>query len=88
MNKIDALPYVSFYIDDTLSPRKKEDLLPDLKKVRLVGWQCGFEPLFVAIWSYLDVYIDDADAEEIAVDYLQEIGWFRNREETTPDYIL
>lgn len=42
----------------------------------LVGWQCGFEPLFVAVHSYLDVKLTDYEAEELAVDYLEERGWF------------
>lgn len=53
----------------------------------LVGWQCGFEPMFVAIHSYLDVAITDADAEEIAQEYLAEIGWFSG-EATDADYII
>ena len=42
----------------------------------LIGWQCGFEPLFVAVHSYLDVRLDDGEAEEMAKEYLDEIGWF------------
>lgn len=54
---------------------------------RLVGWQCGFEPLFVAVHSYLDVFVDDSDAEEMAQEFLAEIGWFEV-EQTPADYIL
>jgi hypothetical protein len=53
----------------------------------LVGWQCGFEPMFVAVHSYLDVAIDDADAEEIAQEYLAELGWFSDGI-TDADYII
>ena len=42
----------------------------------LVGWQCGAEPLFVAVHSYLDVHLDDDEAEEMAADYLAERKWF------------
>lgn len=54
---------------------------------RLVGWQCGFEPLFVAVHSYLDVRVDDGEAIEMATDYLDDRGWFSNGP-TDPDYIL
>lgn len=53
----------------------------------LVGWQCGFEPLFVAVHSYLDLQIHEPEAIEMATDYLQEIGWFAG-EPTPPDYVL
>lgn len=53
----------------------------------LVGWQCGFEPLFVAVHSYLDVEIEDTEAEDMAADYLDEIGWFAS-ERKPADYII
>lgn len=53
----------------------------------LVGWQCGFEPLFVAVHSYLDVEIGDDEAMDLARDYLAERGWFAG-EPTEPDYII
>jgi hypothetical protein len=80
-----ALPYVSFCIDDAMSERAIEDMPAN---ARLVGWQCGFEPLFVAIWSYLDVRIDDAEAEELAACYLLERKWFAAGEARPADYIL
>lgn len=54
---------------------------------RLVGWQCGFEPLFVAVHSYLDVKVADDDAEDMAREYLEEIDWFAG-EPRSADYIL
>ena len=42
----------------------------------LVGWQCGFEPLFVAVHSFLDIELSYEECEELAIDYLKEIGWF------------
>jgi len=81
----DFLPYVSFVVDDAGSGRELGDDQHAIVREsgdqftyasRLVGWQCGFEPLFVAVHSYLDVEIDDQDAEEIARDYLTERGWF------------
>jgi hypothetical protein len=84
MTREQALPYVSAYLDDALAVREAKDMPVD---ARLVGWQCGFEPLFVAVWSYLSVRLDDADAEEIARDYLAERKWFSG-EPTDADYII
>ena len=53
----------------------------------LIGWQCGFEPLFVAVHSYLDGRLDDDEAEEMARDYLAERNWF-SEEPTDCDYII
>jgi hypothetical protein len=85
MKRSQAIPYISYCVDDALSERSINDMPAN---ARLVGWQCGFEPLFVAVWSYLDVRIDDADAEEIALDYLKEKdGWFAITERPA-DYII
>lgn len=97
MTRAMAIPYVSFVVDDAFNGR---EIGADMHAIvrtkgnqrfkhcsRLVGWQCGFEPLFVAVHSYLDVHIDDADAEELAKDYLEERGWFSG-EPTDADYIL
>jgi len=84
MTREQAIPYVSFCIDDALSERSIDEM-PN--NARLVGWQCGFEPLFVAVWSYLNVELEDAEAEEIARDYLTERKWFA-REPTEADYII
>lgn len=80
-----AKDYISYYMDDSLAVHDQPFEITD--KVRLVGWQCGFEPLFVAVRSYLDVSLDDDEAEDIAKDYLTEIGWFAD-EPTSADYIL
>jgi hypothetical protein len=86
MLRSQAMPYVSFAIDDALSPRAIKDIPAN---ARLVGWQCGFEPLFVAVFSYLNVRIDDADAEDIARDYLQERKWFADNDNPPDaDYII
>lgn len=81
-----ALPYVSYVLDDALSA---DHGLHEIRSdARLVGWQCGFEPLFVAVQSYIDgVVLDDDEAEEIARDYLEERGWFTN-ESRDADYII
>ena len=87
MTREQALPYISRCVDDALSDRSIDDMPAN---ARLVGWQCGFEPMFVAVWSYLPgVRLDDEEAVEIAVDRLREALWFaRNDEPNEPDYIL
>jgi hypothetical protein len=90
MTREQALPYVGYCLDDALSERDRKDM-PD--NARLVGWQCGFEPMFVAVWSYLgDTQgnldrLDDDEAEEIARDYLTERGWFSG-EPKEADYVI
>jgi hypothetical protein len=76
-----ALPYVSYLLDDSLNvevvklSRDKGWLIPS--NAVLVGWQCGFEPMFVAVKSYLpNVTLEQDEAVGIATDYLLEIGWF------------
>lgn len=86
MNRSQAMPYVSYAVDDALSERDQSEI-PN--NARLVGWQCGFEPLFVAVWSYLGNRLDDADAEDIAKDFLQEKHWFTdNTNPPDADFIL
>jgi hypothetical protein len=84
MTREQALPYVSFCVDDALSERSIADMPAN---ARLIGWQCGFEPLFVAVWSYLNVRLDDADAEDIASDFLVERKWFSG-EPTPADHFI
>ncbi len=86
MTRAQSLPYLAYVLDDGLSPHPLSDLKAN---ARLVGWQCGFEPLFVAVQSYLPgVLLDESDAEEIAIDYLLEIGWFADSTRTEPDYVI
>jgi hypothetical protein len=96
MTREQAQPYVAYVVDDAGAGRKLgEDQHAIIRQSgaefkhssRLVGWQCGFEPLFVAVHSYLDVAIADDDAEEMAREYLAEIGWFSG-EQTDADYII
>ena len=85
MKREDAIPYISRYVDDALSEREAKDMPAG---ARLVGWQCGFEPMFVAVWSYLPgVEVDDDSAMEIATELLVEKGWFPD-EPTEPDYLI
>lgn len=86
MKRAHALPYVSVALDDALAVRTGEPIPPH---ARLVGWRCGFEPLFVAVWSYLpDVRLDADDAEGIALNYLIERGWFGDEEPRNADYVI
>lgn len=96
MNRSQALPYVSYVVDDALNGRTLgNDQHAVIREVGgefrypsvLIGWQCGFEPLFVVVHSYLDVRLDEDYCVELATDYLSEIGWFSG-EPTEPDYII
>jgi hypothetical protein len=100
MTREQAYNYISYCVDDALSPRTIDEMPPD---ARLIGWQCGFEPMFVAVWSHLaDTQgnhnrLDDDEAENIAIDYLEERNWFApgtsnderdDNSSTSADYIL
>jgi hypothetical protein len=80
-----AKDYVAYCVDDAMSTHNQ----PITDRTRLVGWQCGFEPLFVAVNSYLpDCTVGDDEAAELAKDMLEEIGWFNTAEGVTePDFI-
>lgn len=81
-----AVPYVSYVLDDALSEHPVSDLLPNAV---LVGWQCGFEPLFVAVQSYLpNTKIDADEAVEIATDFLLERKWFADNMAMEPNHII
>jgi len=85
-----ALPYVSFIADDALSFREPAGLPCDeiTPNAVLVGWQCGFEPLFVAVKSHLSgIAIDPDEAVELATDGLIERNWFSG-EPRQPDYVI
>jgi hypothetical protein len=94
MNREQAIPYVSFVVDDALNGRRLGFGINDIRESEpfnhasiLIGWQCGFEPLFVAVHSYLDVELDDDEAIELATDFLSEREWFAS-EPSEPDYLL
>ena len=82
MTRKQALPYVSHVLDDAQSDEAM--MAPN---ARLIGWQCGFEPMFVAVQSYLGNRLDDDEAIEIATDYLTEKRWFDD-EPAEPDYVI
>lgn len=84
----ECLPYVSACVDDTGAMRTLAER-PALPLVRFVGYQCGFEPLIVAVWSYLPgCTVDDEEAESLARDYLQERGWFGDEEPEAATFIV
>jgi len=70
--------------DDSLPSRERKGFkYPSV----LVGWKWGFESMFVAVHSYLDVRLDDEECEELARDFLAEKGWFSG-EPIAADYVL
>ncbi|MGH8010935.1 MAG: hypothetical protein ACREQ4_00385 [Candidatus Binataceae bacterium] len=76
MTREEALPYVSFQMDDAHERRhaKPADVHPD---DRLVGFQQDLETVFVAVRSHLPgVRLTDQVSKDLARDYLTEIGWF------------
>jgi hypothetical protein len=96
--RVHALPYVSYVVDDAGNGREFEaDPHAIIRWAHestewkyssvLVGWQCGFEPVFVAVHSYLDVEVSSEDAVEMARNYLEEIEWFRPKL-AEPDFII
>ena len=97
MTREDANPYVAFVVDDAGAGREIGDDPHAIIRESgqqgfeygsvLVGWQCGFEPLFVAVHSYLDVELDDDEAEELARDFLAEREWFAGEPEDA-DFII
>lgn len=83
-----ASKYIAFGVDDALQIYNAKQV-PDHGSIRLVGWQCGFEPMVVAVWSYLGCRIDDDEAEDLAVDALCERKWFAEGEPIPdPTFIL
>lgn len=94
MTREAAIPYVSFVVDTALSA-DHDPATTDLSRATLVGWQCGFEPLFVAvIGATMDTEgtpdtVGEDEAEEIAADYLRERKWFTDpAAENLADYII
>ena len=85
MNREQARDYISFCVDDAMQFQSIDDMPAT---ARLVGWQCGFEPLFVAVWSrHRDLRVSDLSAEIIAAAILEGRGWFADGP-TPPDYII
>jgi hypothetical protein len=77
--------YVNFGVDDALAIHRAADAPAN---ARYVGWQCGFEPMVVAVWSYLPgVRLEKDEAVELALDALAERRWFSG-EPILPDFVL
>lgn len=87
ITRAQACPYVGYCVDDALNRRQISEIPNPDDNVRYVGWQCGFEPMFVAVWSYLGGPLAADDAAELAIELLAELKWFAG-ESTYPDYIL
>lgn len=91
MNFETAKTLVSFVVDDAGSalPFGESQHATVRKKSVILGWQCGFEVMFVSVHSYLDVEITDEEAICYASDYLSEIKWFSDDQNPSePEYIL
>lgn len=99
MTKTAMLRYVSFAVNDAADAMhiKNQELLRALldrapmflEHARIVGWTCGFEPMCVLVYSYLpNVAMDEDEAIELAVDFLQERKWFADPTNTEPDFVL
>jgi hypothetical protein len=76
MTREEAIQYVSFQMDDARDRRnaKPSDVSQD---DRLVGFHQDLETVFVSVRSHLaGVKLTDQVAEDLARDYLTEIGWF------------
>ena len=90
MNRAQATPYVSFVVDDAGCGRElgaDQHAIVRAESV-LVGWQCGFEPLFVAVHAYGGWQMSEDEAVELATDFLLERDWFSDGEAVEPDHIL
>lgn len=72
INKV--IEYTSHTIDHNGNPTNA----PFDDNTVFVGWQCGFEPMFVAVNA--DDRIDEIDAESLAIRYLRSIKWFANND--------
>jgi hypothetical protein len=89
VTRADVRDYVGYAVDDALNPRALCEIPQPDTHVRYIGWQCGFEPLFVAVWSHLpDTRLDADEAVGLATDLLAEKGWFAATASRTPDYVL
>lgn len=63
---------IDYYLDDAGAVHKGFRVTG---QTVFVGFEAGFEPLIVAVRSYLGVRVDADEAVAIAADYLDEIHW-------------
>lgn len=87
ITRAQARANVGYCVDNALSQRREDEIPNPDTNVRYVGWQCGFEPMFVAVWSYLGGSMTADEAGGLAIDLLAELGWFSG-EPTEPDFII
>ena len=96
MDRAEAASLVRFVVDDAGCGRRlNEDMHAIVREFGeqfqhgsvLVGWHRGFELIFTAVHSYLDVEVEPLEAARMAQEYLEEIGWF-DGEAVPPDYIV
>lgn len=100
MTRDQAMPHVSYVVDDAghAGPLNSDQFLRIYSHSRLVGWQCGFGPMFVAVhnhlnvnrqshWPDFDARLSEDEAVKLAMDYLEEIGWFADGP-VEPNYCL
>jgi hypothetical protein len=78
---------LSYAVDDALSERSLVEA-EKAEHVRYVGFQAGFEILWVAVWSYLATPLDDEEACELAIDLLLEKKWFADEGQTEPTVVI
>ncbi len=84
--KRQALSMASYFVNDALSEMKASEVPADLSRVQFVAFPAGFEPLVVAVWSYMDgVKVDADEAIEIAADLLLEKGWLQSADDAAAD---
>ena len=84
-NREQALKYVSYVIDEYGKQLPESELDP--KSAILVGWQCGFEPMYVAIKSEDSAITSEVDAEDIVRAFLEKKKWFSGGVSKDCDYI-
>lgn len=83
LTREEAFGLVEFCVDNALCQRPISDMPDPPDNVSLVVWEPN---MVVAVWSYLGGRLEDKEAEEIAIDLLDELspGAMWNK----PDYIL
>ena len=87
----EMIKYVQYVLDTALSPdHSRDDIGPG---AMLVGWDTDWEPMVVAvIATTMDTQgrrdsVEEDEAIEIAIDYLDEIGWFSDSP-ADPDHVV
>lgn len=87
--KDQILENTAYVLDDSLNEHSIAELTGEkLESAIFVVYQCGFEPMAVAVVSYMpNVKITEEEAEEIAKDFLIEKNWFSG-EPRDADYFV